>query len=96
MSGKPAARVSDPTACPIPGHGVNPIVSGSHDVFFDGLLAAREGDVSACGGAISAGLSSTVFINGRPAATLGSVGCHGNTVIAGSGTEIIGDTHTPA
>lgn len=29
MSGKPAARVTDPTACPIPGHGVNPIVSGS-------------------------------------------------------------------
>ncbi|MGU2529588.1 hypothetical protein AM469_001723, partial [Pseudomonas aeruginosa] len=21
MSGKPAARVSDPTACPLPGHG---------------------------------------------------------------------------
>ncbi|MGZ3014622.1 hypothetical protein AAER19_29185, partial [Pseudomonas aeruginosa] len=25
MSGKPAARVSDPTACPLPGHGSNPI-----------------------------------------------------------------------
>ncbi len=44
MSGKPAARVSDPTACPLPGHGSNPIVVGSADVFFDGLAAARQGD----------------------------------------------------
>lgn len=36
MSGKPAARVSDPTACPISGHGTNPIAAGSGDVFFDG------------------------------------------------------------
>lgn len=42
MSGKPAARVSDPTACPLPGHGTNPIAAGSGDVFFDGLAAARE------------------------------------------------------
>ncbi len=47
MSGKPAARVSDPTACPLPGHGSNPIVVGSADVFFDGLAAARQGDASA-------------------------------------------------
>lgn len=39
MSGKPAARVSDPTACPLPGHGTNPIAAGSGDVFFDGLAA---------------------------------------------------------
>lgn len=43
---KPAARVTDPTACPIPGHGTNPIVSGSADVFFDGLAAARKTDTS--------------------------------------------------
>ncbi|HCF3107325.1 TPA: hypothetical protein NIB98_005839, partial [Pseudomonas aeruginosa] len=34
MSGKPAARVSDPTACPLPRHGSNPIGVGSADVFF--------------------------------------------------------------
>ncbi|MCE4057991.1 PAAR domain-containing protein [Pseudomonas sp. Au-Pse12] len=96
MSGKPAARVSDPTACPIPGHGVNPIASGSADVLFDGLPAARQGDVSACGGALVGGLSGTVSINGRAAATQGSVGAHGNTVIGGSGTVIIGDSFTPA
>ena len=43
MSGKPAARVSDPTACPLPGHGTNPIAAGSGDVFFDGLAAAHHG-----------------------------------------------------
>ncbi|MDX9671839.1 PAAR domain-containing protein [Pseudomonas sp. P8_250] len=96
MSGKPAARVSDPTACPLPGHGTNPIAAGSGDVFFDGLAAAREGDASACGGAMVGGLATTVLINGKPAATVGSVGAHGNTVTAGSGTVIIGNSHTSA
>ncbi|HBP5739193.1 TPA: Rhs element Vgr protein, partial [Pseudomonas aeruginosa] len=49
MSGKPAARATDPTACSLPGHGTNPIVQGSPDVIFDGLPAARQGDASACG-----------------------------------------------
>lgn len=92
MSGKPAARLSDPTACPIPGHGTNPIVTGSGDVLFDGLSAARLSDTSACGSAIASNVSSTVFINGLNAATLGSVGGHGNTIIAGSGTVIIGSS----
>ncbi|MCE6977606.1 hypothetical protein EI534_09425 [Pseudomonas frederiksbergensis] len=95
MSGKPAARVSDPTACPLPGHGTNPIAAGSGDVFFDGLAAARQGDASACGGAMSGGLATTVLINGKPAATVDSVGAHGNKVTAGSGTVIIGSSHTP-
>ncbi|QQZ42022.1 PAAR domain-containing protein [Pseudomonas sp. SK3(2021)] len=96
MSGKPAARVSDPTACPLPGHATNPIVAGSGDVFFDGLPAARQGDASACGGAMSGGLATTVLINGKPAATVDSVGTHGNIVIGGSGTVIIGSSHSPA
>ena len=95
MSGKPAARVSDPTACPLPGHGTNPIAAGSGDVFFDGLAAARQGDASACGGAMSGGLATTVLINGKPAATVDSVGTHGNKVTAGSGTVIIGNSHSP-
>lgn len=95
MSGKPAARVSDPTACPLPGHGTNPIAAGSDDVFFDGLAAARQGDASACGGAMSGGLATTVLINGKPAATVDSVGTHGNKVTAGSGTVIIGNSHSP-
>jgi uncharacterized Zn-binding protein involved in type VI secretion len=94
MSGKPAARVSDPTACPLPGHGTNPIAAGSGDVFFDGLAAARQGDASACGGAMVGGLATTVLINGKPAATVDSVGTHGNKVVAGSGTVIIGNSHS--
>jgi hypothetical protein len=41
-------------------------------------------------------LSSTVFINGLPAATVGSNGAHGNIVISGSGTVLIGDNFTPS
>jgi len=96
MSGKPAARVGDPTECPLPGHGTNPIVEGSSNVFFDGLPAARQGDASECGGALVDNLATTVFINGKPAATVGSVGSHGNQVTAGSGTVIIGNSHSPA
>ena len=96
MSGKPAARVSDPTACPLPGHGTNPIAAGSGDVVFDGLAAARQGDASACGGAMVGDLATTVLINGKAAATVGSVGAHGNKVTAGSGTVIIGNSHSPA
>lgn len=96
MQGKPAGRVSDPTACPVPGHGTNPIVSGSPDVFFDGLPAARQGDPSACGGTLSGNLVPNVFINGLPVATLGSIGSHGNVIIGGSGTVIIGTVHTAA
>jgi len=96
MQGKPAARVSDPTACPVPGHGTSPIVSGSPDVFFDGLPVARQGDLSACDGALSGNLVPNVFINGLPVATLGSIGSHGNVVIGGSGTVIIGTAHAAA
>ncbi|MBU1331271.1 MAG: PAAR domain-containing protein [Gammaproteobacteria bacterium] len=96
MSGKPAARVTDPTACPLPGHGTNPIVSGSPDVLFDGLPAARQGDPTACGSGLASNLVPNVFINGLPVATLGSLGNHGNVVVGGSGTVIIGNTHTAA
>lgn len=96
MSGKPAARLGDPTACPLPGHGSNPIAAGSPDVLFDGLPAARLGDVSACGGAMSGNVIANVLINGQPAAVLGSVGSHGNVVVWGSGTVIIGNSYTPA
>ncbi|MGE1154204.1 PAAR domain-containing protein [Pseudomonas sp. ICMP 460] len=96
MSGKPAARITDPTACPVPGHGTNSLVTGSSDVIFEGLGAARLNDTSACGSPITSGVSSTVFINGFNAATVGSVGAHGNTVTAGASTIIIGDTFVPA
>lgn len=90
MAGQPAARVGDATDCPHSGHGKNPIATGSPDVLIEGASAAREGDTSACGGALAEQLSGTVFINGKAAATVGSVGSHGNVVISGAGTVIIG------
>ena len=93
---KPAARLSDPTSCPIPGHGISPVAVGSPNVLFDGLPAARESDPSACGSPLVSGLSSTVIINGLHAATVSSSGAHGNMVIAGSGTVLIGDSHSAA
>lgn len=92
MSGKPAARVSDPTACPIPGHGTNPIVAGSPDVLFDSLPAARMGDPTGCGSSLASAVIPSVLINGKPATVLGTVGNHGNPVIAGSGTVLIGSS----
>lgn len=96
MSGKPAARLGDPTACPKTGHGTNPIAAGSPDVLFDGLPAARMGDASACGGAMASAVIPNVLIDGKPAAVVGSVGSHGNVVTAGSGTVVIGSGHSPA
>ncbi|WP_394426783.1 PAAR domain-containing protein [Vreelandella stevensii] len=88
MSGKPAARITDPTSCSI--HGSKPIAEGSPNVIFDNLSAARLGDKSSCGSPITSEVSPTVLINGKPAATEGSVGSHGNPVVSGSATVIIG------
>lgn len=81
MSAKPAARLSDPTSCPIPGHGTPAIQSGSPDVLINGLPAARLGDTAGCGQTISGTYSTTVFINGKNAATLGSTLSHGGVII---------------
>ena len=96
MSGRPAARLTDPTTCPLPGHGTNPIASGSPNVFFNGLAAARVSDKCTCGQTLNGGFSSTVFINGLNAMTLDSTTSHGGVVIGGSGNVIIGSSHTPA
>lgn len=79
-----------------------PILSGSPDVKFDGQPAARVGDPLLPHSkpkhpphprTISSG-SSTVFINGKPAAiTGGEISCGGITI--GSGTVNIGDKYQP-
>lgn len=94
MTGKPAARLTDAVACPRCGRSA--IASGSADVQFDGLLAARQGDVCTCGAAISGQVIPNVLINGRPAVVQGSIDSHGGVVIGGSGSVIIGQQHTPA
>jgi len=96
MAGKPAARITDPTTCPESGHGENPIVSGSPDVIFEGLAAARFNDRTQCGSLIVGGEAPTVWINGMRAAVVGSEGDHGNKVASGASTIIFGNTHIPA
>ena len=90
MSGKPAARLGDPTDCPKKGHGTNPIAAGSPNVLFDGMPAARMGDPPSGGSALVRATIPTVLINGKPATTVGTTGDHGNPVTAGSGTVVIG------
>jgi len=80
----------------MPGHGLKAIASESPDVFFDGLAAATKGDTCTCGSALDSAVSATVFINVKNAALVGTVGTNGDAVIGGSGTVIIGDSHTPA
>jgi uncharacterized Zn-binding protein involved in type VI secretion len=43
------ARVGDSVACPIAGHGVNPIVEGESTFLIDGRMVALQGHRSACG-----------------------------------------------
>ena len=91
MSGKPAARLGDPTQCPQTGHGSQRLISGAADVLINGKPAARQGDISQCGSPLSSQLISNVLINGRPTAVLGSVGAHGDSITAGSPTVLIGN-----
>lgn len=80
-----------------------PVIAGSPDVLIDGKPVARVGDPLAPHAkpkhpphprAIAAG-SATVLINGIPAAvTGGAISCGGVTI--GSGSVVIGDTHSPA
>ncbi|MDI9244535.1 type VI secretion system PAAR protein [Marinobacter sp. CHS3-4] len=79
-----------------------PVIAGSPTVLVDGKPVARMGDSLAPHSkpkhpphprAIAAG-SSTVMIDGMPAAVTGSaVSCGGVTI--GSGSVVIGDTHSP-
>ena len=59
---KPVARMGDLHACPIPGHGVTPIVGGSMNTATDGRPNARMGDMAGCGAVIVSG-SLNVFDN---------------------------------
>lgn len=92
---KPAARQSDQDSCPLPGHGVNPTVSGSPNVLINGLPALRVGDKSACGDTVADGMS-TILVNGIPIAFLGSSTSHGGAIITGSADVLVGNQHTPA
>ena len=52
IQGKPPATVGDLHVCPLPGHGVTPIVEGSGRVMIEGRPAAYAGCRTGCGAAL--------------------------------------------
>ncbi|WP_047395351.1 PAAR domain-containing protein [Chitinibacter sp. ZOR0017] len=52
LFGKPIAVLGDKVACPIPGHGVCPIVEGDPSWLVGGKPVALEGHKTACGAAL--------------------------------------------
>ena len=57
----PVARIGDLVSCPLPGHGLNPIVGGSDAAGAHQQPVARLGDLTACGAVLIGG--------GRPSAS---------------------------
>lgn len=49
LKGIGIARQGDRVACPLPGHGVNPIIEGSPTFLIGGRPVALQGHRSACG-----------------------------------------------
>jgi len=102
MSGKKVVLLGD-QGTDHQGFPPTPVIVGSPNVLIDGKPVARVGDALAPHSkpkhpphprAIASG-SSTVLINGIPAAvTGGTITCGGVTI--GSGSVVIADTHTPA
>ena len=60
VNGIPVARMGDLHVCPIPGHGVTPIVTGSMTTITEGSPNAKIGDITACGAVIVAGSPNTI------------------------------------
>ena len=60
VNGIPVARMGDLHVCPIPGHGVTPIVTGSATTLTEGSPNARLGDLCGCGAVIVAGSPNTI------------------------------------
>jgi len=57
--GKLVARVTDLHSCPIPGHGITPILTGSGNFFTEGHITAVDGSVCGCGAKIIASATKT-------------------------------------
>jgi uncharacterized Zn-binding protein involved in type VI secretion len=82
------------------GHGCwppRPNVEASPNVFVNGIAAHREGDAwdihccdASCHSSVLATGSSTVFINGKPAARIGDPVACGSLVAQGSSDTFIG------
>ena len=58
--GKLVARVGDQHSCPIPGHGVTLITTGSPNYNTEGQKTARTTSLTGCGASIIGGATKTV------------------------------------
>lgn len=79
----PVSRLGDQHACPIPGHALTPLVSGSSSINVNGLPVARIGDRAGCGAVIVSGFVH-ILVNGLPMAHKGSLSSHGGSIVTGS------------
>ena len=50
--GEVVARVGDFHVCPIPGHGITPIINGSGNIKVEGKIVACTGSFTGCGAAL--------------------------------------------
>ena len=100
MAARPAARVTDMTACPMVAPGPVPHVGGPiippccSTVIVCGMPQARVGDKAICaagGPATIVSGSPTVFIGGAMAARIGDTTSHGGAIVTGCPTVLIGD-----
>jgi uncharacterized Zn-binding protein involved in type VI secretion len=57
VNGILVARVGDSHSCPIPGHGITAIISGSSNFRCEGPATAVVGSVCGCGATINSGSS---------------------------------------
>lgn len=89
---KPAAVIGSHHVCPLPKHSGGPVVSGSQNVFHEGVSACRQSDPMACKSSMDtvASGSSTVYINSLQAARLGDPSVHGGQIVEGVQTVFIG------
>lgn len=96
--GKPAARKGDMHTCPMVDPGPKPHVGGpitgpgAVTVLAGEIPVAVVSDISTCAGppdSITKG-SSTVLVEGKPAARMGDRTAHGGTITSGMPTVLIG------
>lgn len=86
------ARVGDLHVCPVPGHGITPIVSGSGNFRCEGSPTAVNGSITGCGAIIIAGstVSNAPLESGRGAGRLGGPAVLGGPDIPIEKTMIMG------
>ncbi len=77
------ARVGDLHSCPIPGHGVTPITTGSGRFKCEGMITAVTGSIAGCGAVIISGAS----VSNAPLEAPAGTGALGVAVLGSGPTD---------